>query len=160
MRLRLAWLSVGGVLALAAATTPAGANAPGYSLTISGAPTGTVGTPYQITGSGTDPTDQGALYLEIDSFRASFTTTCPNDYLTASQEAPGAGGSHVAFDERENFDASGSFSNPNAFTAPSSGQWLFCGYTDDGAADTLATASLIVTFNSPGSQVQKPVNTK
>ena len=100
------------VVALAVATAPAGANAPGYSLTLSGAPTGTVGTPYQITGSGTDPTDQGALYLEIDSFPASFTTTCPSDYLTASQEAPAAGGSHVAFDERENFDSNGQLLEP------------------------------------------------
>ena len=161
MKSHLAWLSVGaGVVALAVAAAPAGANAPGYSLALSGAPTGAVGTPYQVTGSGTDPTDQGALYLEVDSFPASFTTTCPSDYLTASQEAPAAGGSQVAFDERENFDASGNFSNPNAFTAPSPGQWLFCGYTDDGAADTLATASVIATFNNPGSQVQKPVNTK
>ena len=160
MKLHVAALSVGGVVALAVATAPAGANAPGYSLALSGAPTGTVGTPYQITGSGTDPTDQGALYLEIDSFPASFTTTCPSGYLTASQEAPAAGGSLVAFDERENFDSNGNFSNPNAFTAPSAGQWLFCGYTDDGATNTLATASLLVTFNNPGSQAQKPVSTK
>jgi hypothetical protein len=159
VKLHLAWLSVGaGVVALAVATAPAGANAPGYSLTLSGAPTGTVATPYQITGSGTDPTDQGALYLEIDSFPGSFTTTCPSDYLTASQEASAAGGSFVAFDERENFDSSGNFSNPNAFTAQSPGQWLFCGYTDDGAGDTLATASVIATFSS-GTPAQKPVNT-
>jgi hypothetical protein len=64
----------------------------------------------------------------------------------------------VAFDERENFDSPGNFSNPNAFTAQSPGQSLFCGYTDDGAGDTLATASLIATFSS-GTPAQKPVNT-
>jgi hypothetical protein len=160
VKLHLAWLSVGAsVVGLAVATAPAGANAPGYSLTLSGAPTGTVATPYQITGSGTDPTDQGALYLEIDSFPGKFTTTCPSDYLTASQEASAAGGSLVAFDERESFDSSGNFSNPNAFTAQSPGQWLFCGYTDDGAGDTLATTSLIATF-SRGTPAQKPVDTK
>lgn len=165
MKLQLAWLSAAAAMVVAAmAAAPAGADAPGYSLTLSGAPTGTVGTPYQITGSGVDPTDQGTLYLDIDSFPASFTTTCPSDYLTGEQESSNAGGTHVAFLEPENFDSSGNFSNPNAFTAPSAGQWLFCGYTHDYATDTLATASLIATFNSPGGgggpTPQKPVNTK
>src|SRR5947199_10734886 len=119
MKLRLAWLSgAAGLIAAVVAAAPAGANAPGYSLALSGAPTGTVGTPYQITGSGIDPNDGYADYLEIDSFPASFTTTCPSDYLTASQEAPAAGGTHVAFDERENYESSGSFPNPHALTAP------------------------------------------
>jgi hypothetical protein len=146
---RLAWLSLGiGAIVLGAAT-PAGAQGC-CTLSLAGASSGTVGTPYAITGSGTDvPADEGPYYLEIDAIPASFTTTCPSGYLDGSQVAASSGGSFVAFDEPEGVDSSGNFSNPNAYTAKSAGSVLFCGYTDDGAGDTLATASQIVDFQNP-----------
>ena len=148
-RARLAWLSVGlGTVALGLAA-PAVAQG-SFTLSLSSAPSGTVGTPFAITGSGTDPTDEGALYLEIDAIPASFTTTCPSGYLNGGQIAASSGGSFVAFDEPEDFNSSGQFSNPNAYTAKTAGSVLFCGYTDDGAGDTLASASEIVNFQNSG----------
>ena len=57
----------------------------------------------------------------------------------------------MAFDQRENFDANGNFSMPLGYTPKSAGGVLFCGYTDDGAADTLATASTLVNVTAPPS---------
>ncbi len=146
---RLACLSTGvGAIALAVAA-PAGAQGC-CTLSLSGASSGTVGTPYAITGIGTDvPADEGPYYLEIDAIPASFTTTCPTGYLDGGQVTGSSGGTDVAFDEPENVDSSGNFSNLNAYTAKTAGSVLFCGYTDDGATDTLAVASQIVDFQSP-----------
>lgn len=120
------------------------------TLSLSGASSGTVGTPYAITRSGTDvPADEGPYHLEIDAIPGSFTTTCPTGYLNGGQVAASSGGSFVAFDEPENVDSSGNFSNPKGFTAKTAGSVLVCGYTDDGAGDTLAIASQIVDFQSP-----------
>jgi hypothetical protein len=146
---KLACLSIGiGGIALVVAA-PAGAQGC-CTLSLSGASSGTVGTPYAITGIGTDvPADEGPYYLEIDAIPASFTTTCPTGYLSGGQVTGSSGGTDVAFDEPENVDSSGNFSNLNAFTATTAGSVLFCGYTDDGATDTLAAASQIVTFQNP-----------
>jgi hypothetical protein len=115
-----------------------------FTLGLAAPAAGTVGAPFVIQASGTDPTDQGALYLEVDAIPASVTTSCPSTYLAGSQLATSTGGSLVALDQRENFDAAGNFSLPVGYTPSSAGQWLFCGYTDDGATDTLATASAVV----------------
>jgi hypothetical protein len=140
-----------GLTGLAVASVPARADT--FSLTISVPATAPVGPAFQVTGSGVDPIDQGALYLEIDEIPASFTTTCPAGYLDGGQLASSTGGRLVAFDELESFNADGSFSNLNAFTPTAPGQVLFCGYTDDGATDTLATASAVTTVVQP---VAKP----
>lgn len=166
-RARLAWLSVGlGVIAALAVSAPA-AGQGCCTLSLSGAPTGTAGTPYGVSATGTDvPPDEGPYYLEIDAIPASFTTTCPSGYLDGGSVAANSGGSFVSFDQPEDPGSTGNFSSLNAFTAKQAGSWLFCGYTDDGADDTLAVASMIVNFSSPsstggggGQQVTKPVNT-
>jgi hypothetical protein len=168
-RARLAWLTVGiGAIALGSSAAPAGAQGGCCTLSMSGASSGTVGSPYAITAAGTDvPPGDGPYYLEIDAIPASFTTTCPPGYLNGGSVAASAGGSFVAFDEPESIDSSGNFSQVNAYKPSAPGQVLFCGYTDDGATDTLATASMIVNFTVPsqggGSQggqgAVKPVNT-
>ena len=138
-RTSLSSLAVGaGALALGAATSPALA-AP-FALSLSAPATATVGQPFVIQASGTDPTDQGALYLEIDAIPAGVATSCPSGYLDAAQLATSTGGALVAFDQRENLDATGSFSTPVGDTPKAAGQVLFCGYTDDGATDTLAAS--------------------
>jgi hypothetical protein len=134
-----------------------GALADTFTLHISAPSSVPVGKPMLIQASGTDPTDQGALYLEIDAIPASVTTTCPSGYLDGSQLATSTGGDLVAFDQRENFDASGNFSTPVGYTPKSAQKILFCAYTDDGATDTLATSSTIV---SVGAAAKKPANTK
>jgi hypothetical protein len=103
------------------------------------------------------------LYFELDSVPTSVTTTCPSGYLNASQLAAGSGGTLIALDQPESFDSAGNFSNENAAMSSKAGQFLLCGYTDDGAGDTLATASATVTVGSssspPPGQPAKPQNT-
>jgi hypothetical protein len=126
-----------------------------FTLQLSAPSSAVVGHPFVIQATGTDPTDQGALYLEIDLIPASVTTTCPSGYLTASQLATSTGGDLVAFDQRETFDSAGNFSMPVGYTPKAPGQVLLCGYTDDGATDTLATASTIVNIQRASA---KPTN--
>jgi hypothetical protein len=149
--------AIAGVVGLGLVTSSAGAAT--FSLNVAAPATAPIGTVFPVTGSGVDPTDQGTLYLEIDEIPASFTTTCPASYLTASQLASSTGGTLVAFDEREQFDASGNFSNPNAFTGTTAGAVLFCAYTDDAATNTLATASAITKITPATPQAVRPANT-
>jgi hypothetical protein len=147
------------VVALAA--VPPSAVAATFALTLSGPQTAAVGKPFVIQASGTDPTDQGALYLEIDAIPTTVANTCPSGYLSGSQLATSTGGDLVAFDQLETLDAAGNFSNPVGYTPKAQGGWLFCGYTDDGATDTLATSSMIVNVQTASAKTPtKPTNTK
>ena len=151
-RTRLAWLSVGiGVIALGAIAAPAGADGNGYTLQMSASSNPPAGQPFVITASGVSPPAGGVVYLDIYEIPASVTTTCPASYLDAGQLAGGSGGDDVAFYDRETTDASGNFSMPVAFTPSKPGGYLFCGYTDDEATDTLAAATLLENAVSPGS---------
>jgi hypothetical protein len=155
-----------GAATLASGFAASAALADTFTLSMSLASAGTVGNAVVITSTGNDPTDGGALYLEIDAIPSTLTTTCPAGYNNAGQLAASTpAGALVAFDEREDFDASGNFSNVNAWVPNSAGQYLVCGYTDDGALDTLATASMVanITVASspvplPTPHVEKPVN--
>jgi hypothetical protein len=151
------------------------ARADTFTLSMSSAPSGTVGTAVVITATGSDPTDAGALYLEIDAIPTSLTTTCPAGYTDAGELASATSqGALVSFDELENYDASGNFSNVNAWVPNAAGQFLLCGYTDDGALDTLAIASKLMNITTvpapppppppppvpvPTPHGKKPVNT-
>jgi hypothetical protein len=143
MRLRrcalAAWLCAAAV-GLAIASSVALADT--FTLNLSVAPSGTVGKALPVTATGNDPFDEGALYLEIDAIPTTVSPSCPTGYLNASQLAASSGGTLVAFDQPEDFDASGNFSNVNVFTPQTAGSLLLCGYTDDGAGDTLATTSM------------------
>lgn len=121
-----------------------------FTLTMSAPAVAVVGQPLVIQASGTDPTDQGALYLEVDALSASVATSCPSGYLDAAQLATSTGGALVAFDQRENLDAVGSFSAPVGYTPKAAGPLVFCGYTDDGATDTLAASSAAVNVQAAG----------
>jgi hypothetical protein len=137
-----------GAGALAFGTVASPPSAATFTLNMSAPATAIVAQPFVIQASGTDPTDQGALYLEIDSIVTSVATSCPSGYLNAAQLATSTGGDLVAFDQRENLDAAGGFSMPLGYTPKAAGQWLFCGYTDDGATDTLATSSAPVNIQA------------
>jgi hypothetical protein len=151
-RTRLGWLSVGiAVIALSAIAAPAGADGNGYTLQLSAPSNPPAGQPFVITASGVSPPAGGVVYLDIYEIPASLTTTCPAGYLDAGQLAGGSGGNDVAFYDRETTDASGNFSMPVAFTPSKPGGYLFCGYTDDEATDTLAAATLLENAVSPGS---------
>ena len=147
----LAVLSVGAGLG-AATWLPAGAGADiPFTLSLAGPSSPVSGQPFAITASGTSPTDQGPVYLDVYEIPASFATTCPASYLDAGQLAGGSGGQDVAFYDRESPDASGNFSMPLAFTPSAPGGYLFCGYTDDEATDTLAQATLLENVVAPPS---------
>jgi hypothetical protein len=155
-RLLVALLSSATVLALASSVAVADT----FSLKLSLPSPGIVGKTLAVTASGNDPTDAGALYLEIDAIPTSLATTCPTGYLNGSQLASStSSGALVAFDQPEDFDASGNFSNVNGYTPNTTGQFLLCGYTDDGAGDTLAIDSMTTSIVAAQPPVLKPVNT-
>jgi hypothetical protein len=148
-----------GVFALALGIGSPAAFAATFTLSVSVASSGTVNKPMVITATGNDPTGGGALYLEIDAIPTTLTTTCPTGYLNGSQLAAAtSSGQLVAFDQREDFDASGNFSNVNAFTPDATGQYLLCSYTDDGAGDTLATSSLTTNITAATPPVTPPAS--
>ncbi len=99
------------------------------------------------------------MYLEVDEISASVAAACPADYLAASQLATSTGGRLVAFDDRESLDAAGDFSMPVGYTPNAAGAQILCGYTDDGATDTLATATLALNVAAAGATPARPVNT-
>jgi hypothetical protein len=130
-------------LSVAQADTP-------YTLTLSAPPSATVGQPLVIQASGTDPTDAGTLYLDIDEISTSVVSTCPSGYLVGSQLATSTGGKLVAFIIRENLDAAGNFAMPIGYTPSAPGAQILCGYTEDGATNTLANYTLPITVNAAG----------
>lgn len=153
-------VSASGAALLALAVASSTAAAATFTLSLSLPASGTVGTAMGVTASGNDPTDQGALYLEIDAIPTTLTSTCPTGYLNGSQLAGSTStGALVAFDQPEVFDASGNFSNIAAFTPSAAGRYVLCAYTDDGAGDTLATASMTTSATAGAPPVSKPVNT-
>jgi hypothetical protein len=153
MNVRKTWLGVCiGAGAIGVTAGPAFAD----TLALSAPATAVVGQPFVINSSGTNSIADGTLYLEIDAIPASVTTTCPAGYLDGSQLAASTGGSHVAFDQRENEDANGNFSAVDGYTPSAAGGVLLCGYTDDGATDTLATSSAVVNVGSSTTNTGSP----
>ena len=118
---------------------------PGYSLTLSTQSEAVVGRPMVIQVSGTIPPDEVA-YLQWFSagvIPTSFMATCPDDHWVGYQIANTTGGVLV-FTQRETPDIAGNFSFPVAFTPWAPGQYVICGYSDDGYTNTLAVGSLVV----------------
>ena len=132
-----------------------------FTLNLSLPSSGTVGKALVVTASGDDPTDAGALYLEIDAIPTSLATTCPSGYLNAEDLATSTpDGALVTLEQPESFDSAGNFSNVNAWVPAAAGTFLLCSYTDDYALDTLATTSKTTNITSATSPVSKPVNTR
>jgi hypothetical protein len=139
-----------GVLALAA---PAIASAGGLTLKLSASSTPVVGTPMLLHATGTiPPQDLGFPYwFSLDAIPPTVTSTCPPDRWEGAQIAGASGGSIVVLSQSEVPDAAGNFSIPIAITPSAPGKVLLCAYTDDGAAATLATASLTLNIQSKSS---------
>jgi hypothetical protein len=141
-----------------------------YTLNLSGPPTASVGQPTVFQASGSNPADDFfSSWLDVSAIPTSVLAACPADYLNANQVARSAyaqGGEVVVTAQRENVDAAGNFSLPFGYTPTKPGQFLLCGYTNDGATWTHATSSLIVNVrgsSSPGpppAATPKPVNIK
>lgn len=158
-----AWLStlvvaVVGVLGLGVSASPAlGAT---YTLNLSAPATAPVGQPTIIQATGSNPPDDFfSSYLDVAAIPTSVLPTCPSGYLNASQVARSAyaqGGETLATAQREDVDSAGNFSMPIGYAPRMPGQFLICGYTNDGATTTLATASLVLTVQGAGAGATPP----
>jgi subtilisin family serine protease len=131
-----------GLIALAVLVSAA--SAAGFTLRLTASSTPVVGTPMLLHATGTvSPQDlEFPYWFSLDAIPASVTSTCPPDAFEGSQIAVGSGGSIIVMTQREIPDADGNFSIPVAVTPSAPGSVLLCAYTDDGAAATLAAASL------------------
>ena len=143
------------VAAVAALASPAlGAN---YTLNLSAPPDATVGQPLVIQASGVQPPPAewwSLAWLEVVAIPSSVMPQCPAAALDGGQVAAGTGGRILAIALRPNLDQAGNFSNVVGYTPTAPGAMLICGYTDDGAGATLATATM--TLNVKGAE--RPAN--
>ena len=143
-------LRIGAALAAAAAIAlggpPAPALADGFTLNLAPQSEAVVGRPMVVQATGTVPTTSAfaRYWFSLDAIPTAFTTTCPPDRWEGAQFAYGSGGAIVVLSQSEQPDAAGNFAIPVAVTPSAPGSVLLCGYTDDGEATTLATASLIL----------------
>ncbi len=132
-----------GAIAFAAPASPAfGA---GFTLNLSAPSTPVVGKPMILQATGTIPVEdiQFPYWFSLSAIPMSVVSTCPADHFAAKQVASGTGGSIVVLSQSEVPDAAGNWSIPIGVTPSAPGSLLLCGYTDDGAATTLAGTSLI-----------------
>jgi hypothetical protein len=136
-------LAAGAAIALSAPAAPALAD--GFGLSLRPSAEAVVGKTMTIQASGTiPPADTWAPYwFSLDAISTAVTTTCPADRWEGAQFAT-ANGSIVVLSQSEKPDAAGNFTIPVAITPSSPGSVLLCGYTDDGAATTLAAAGMIL----------------
>jgi hypothetical protein len=156
--------AAGGVLVvLGVGATPALGQT--HTLSLSAPSTAAVGQTIIIQASGRneqEPIVDFYSYLTVVAIPTSALPACPADYSSGKQVArsTGAQGGEV-LDEfhREEEDAAGNFSMPVAYTPGTPGRFLICGYTDDAATSTLATASLTITVqggSAPGAAPSPP----
>jgi hypothetical protein len=131
-----------GALALAASSAPALAS--GFTLELTAPSTPVVGHPMVLQATGTMPPEdvEFPYYFSLDAIPTAVTPTCPPDRWEGVQFAEANGGSVVVLTQSLKPDASGNFSVPVAVTPTAPGSLVLCGYVDDGAASTLAAASL------------------
>jgi hypothetical protein len=137
---------VGALAAAVALGAPAPALAGGFTLDLTPQSEAVVGRPLIIQATGTmPPADVGFPYFfSLDAIPTTVTTTCPPDRWEGAQFANANGGSLVVFTQAENPNVAGDFTIPVAVTPSAPGSILLCGYTDDGAAATMAGASLML----------------
>jgi hypothetical protein len=117
----------------------------GFTLDLTPQSAAVVGRPLIIRATGTvPPQDIGFPYFfSLDAIRPEVATTCPPDHFEGQQFA-GNGGDVLVLTQAVTPDPAGRFTIPVAVTPRSPGRALLCGYTDDGAAATLAGASLML----------------
>jgi hypothetical protein len=139
-----------------AMSTPALAD--GFSLKLTPNAQAVVGRPLIIQAAGTMPArDVGFPYFfSLDAIPTTLTTTCPSDRWEAVQFARDNGGSVVVLSQAIRPDATGRFTIPVAVTPSAPGSVLLCGYTDDGAALTLASAPLMLKIQPASSAHGRP----
>lgn len=141
-------VATGVAAALAAQASPASAS---YTMNLSAPADPAVGKPMiiQVTGTQPPPAEWWSLaWLEVVAIPASVVPTCPVSALDGGEVATSTGGRIIAIALRPNLDPAGNYANQVGYTPSASGATLICGYTDDGAGATLATASLALNVPS------------
>ncbi len=104
-----------------------------------------------IVARGTDPVSpRERLYLDVDAIPADVVSACPAGHEDGAQVANATGGLVITLANPEGYDAAGNFSMPIGVTPGRTGTFLLCGYTDDGATDTLAVSQLTVAVRAAG----------
>ncbi len=147
--------------AVALATGAAPALAGSFTLDLAPQSAAVVGRPLIIQATGTVPPVQPGditlpYWFSLDAIPTAVTTTCPADRWEGAQFANANGGAIVVLSQSETRDAAGNFTIPVAVTPTAPGSVLLCGYTDDGAASTLAAASLMLHIApAPSSALRK-----
>jgi hypothetical protein len=147
----LAKMAAAAVVCLAATVSPAAAQEPGYSLALTGPSSASVGQPAVYTASGAKPaSDFFSSWLDVFAIPVSVLATCPADYMNALQiaDATYAQGGETVVRALEIERGTASFSKPVVHTPRLAGQFLLCGYVDDGLHGTLAIASVALTVQS------------
>lgn len=133
-----------------AATTPALAS--GLTLELQPPPQLVVGHPAFVRASGTIPPQdrEFSYWFSLDAIPTAVTGTCPADRFEGAQVAQSTGGGVIVLSQRENPGADGAFSIRVGITPTAPGSVLLCGYTDDGEATTLASASSVLHIRASG----------
>ncbi len=149
-----------GLVAVALAASASAARAYGFTLMVSAPPKVVVGQPTLIQVTGTIPVESTRYpyWLSVVSLRSTVVSRCPANPWEAKQIAIATGGSILVMTGREVPDASGNFSVPVGINPYAPGQALICAYTDDGATQTLAAASLLLTVWPKGSAGRPPAS--
>jgi hypothetical protein len=144
--------------------TSSSALAADFQLTLSGPATTTVGQPTVFHVDGTNPPPAAypfPSWLDIAVIPVTATPTCPQSDSEAVELAPASGGGNMALALPEHADANGHFTAVAGFTPIGPGVGLICAYTQDGADNTLAIASLTLEIRpkaSPPTPTPAPTN--
>jgi len=131
--------------ALGPATAPALADS--FTLKLSAPPHVVVGKPTLIHVTGTIPRNQLSYpyWLSVVAIPPRVMSTCPATHDAGKQIANASGGAILVFTQREAPNWGGDFTVPVGINPYAPGRSLICAYTDDGATNTLAIASLMLT---------------
>jgi hypothetical protein len=139
--------AVAGLLAVGVLNAPASA-APAETFTLNiSVPRVVAGKSAVLQVDGTIPVRDIAFpyRFSLSALRPDVISTCPEDKWEAVQIAGSTGGAVLVLAQSEIANAqTGAFSIPVGITATAPGKLLLCGYTDDGAAQTLATTSAML----------------
>jgi hypothetical protein len=144
--------AVGASGALGLGATAAPALAESYSIDLSGPATAVVGQPVVVQASGQNPPPSdwwATSWIKAGAIPASVMPSCPADQSSGIGVAVGAGGDLLEIAMPPNLDPTGAFNNAIGWTPRYAGDWLICGYQDDGTGYTLARDQLNIHVSAP-----------
>ena len=133
------------IACIGATAATATAQEPGYSLALTGPASRPSASPVVLTASGAKPASEFfSSWIDVFAIPVSVLPTCPADHMNALQiaDATYAQGGDTVARALEVESAETSFSKPVVYTPRLAGQFLLCGYLNDGLHYDYATASL------------------